>query len=244
MQRLEGNTTPMADATLRNLLLDSLPAQLYAELKQKLVAVPLPKRTVLYEAHRAPRFAHFMTSGIASVVVETPDGATAEVNLLGNEALVEAMQLLGPTPMLTRCFMQVEGTALRMPFKDLQDVFNKSDGFSRPVLQLVQNQNALTSQIAACNRLHSAEERMARWLLMVQDRVYNDDLKLTQEFLAQMLGARRSTVALAAGALQTGGMIRYNRGLVTILDRDSLIRAACDCYPLLKNLLAGLYTHQ
>lgn len=204
----------------------------------------MPKRTVLYEPHSTPRYAHFMTSGIASVVVETPDGATAEVNLLGSEALVEAVQLLGPTPMLTRCFMQVEGTALRMPFKDLQEIFNQSEALSRPVLQFVQNQNALTSQIAACNRLHSAEERMARWLLMVQDRVRDDDLKLTQEFLAQMLGARRSTVALAAGALQTGGMIRYHRGLVTILDRDNLIRAACDCYPLLKSLLSGLYSQQ
>lgn len=204
-------------------------------------ALPLPKKTVLYEPHQKLRYCYFVTSGIASVVVETPEGTTAEVNVLGHESLVGAMALLGPTPMLTRCFMQVAGTGLRVAASDLQVMFMESAPLRNLVLQFVQNQNALTSQIAACNRLHSAEERLARWLLMVQDRVESDDFALTQEFLAQMLGARRSTVALAAGALQKGGLIRYHRGIVEILDREALTLAACDCYPLLKGLLAGLY---
>ncbi|MBS1815350.1 MAG: Crp/Fnr family transcriptional regulator [Acidobacteria bacterium] len=226
----------------RNLLLDSLPAAVADEIKSRLRPVPLPKRTVLYEPQEMPQYAHFMTSGIASVVVETPDGAIAEVNLLGHEALVESMHLLGPTPMLTRCFMQVEGTALCMPFKELRQIFLQCEPLRRWVLQFVQNQAALTSQIAACNRLHSAEERMARWLLMVQDRVESKGLPLTQEFLGQMLGARRSTVALAASALQAGGLIKYRRGIVEILDRENLALAACDCYPLLKGLLRSLYS--
>lgn len=210
-------------------------------LRPYLRPVSLPKKTTLYENSEVPRYAHFLTSGISSVVVETHDGDTAEVNILGNEALVESLHLLGPTRVPTRAYMQVEGTALRMRFDDLLKCFHQFEDLRKLILRFVQNQSSLTSQIAACNRLHSAEERLARWLLMVQDRTQGGELSLTQEFLAVMLGARRSTVALAAGALQNSGLIRYRRGQVQIIDRDNLQRAACDCYPILKDLLEGLY---
>lgn len=226
---------------VRNLLLDCLPAEMGAELRRSLTAVPMPKRTVLYEPHKTPRFVHFMTSGIASVVVETPEGGTAEVNVLGNEALVEGLHLLGPTPLLTRCFIQVEGTALRMPLKQAQEMFAQMEPLRALALEFVQNQSAMTSQIAACNRLHGAEERLARWLLMVRDRLKTDTMAITQDFLASMVGARRSTVALATGALQKGGLISCRRGHVTVEDREGLISVACDCYPLLRQLRTGLY---
>ena len=224
-----------------NRLLDLLPLDVRDRLRSKLQPVALPKRTVLYEANETPRYAHFLTSGIASIVIETPEGDVAEVNVFGREALVEALHLLGTTFVPTRCFIQMDATALRMPFDEVQKIFLESEDSRKLILQFVQNQASITSQIAACNRLHNAEERLARWLLMVQDRVEGDNLQLTQEFLADMLGARRSTVALAAGSLQQSGLIRYSRGLVRITDRENLEHAACDCYPVMKALLKNLY---
>lgn len=226
---------------VRNLLLDTLPADVRSELRSSLTAVPMPKGTPLYAAGKTPRYAHFMTSGIASVVVDTPDGGMAEVNVLGHESLVESLQLLGPTPMVTRAFIQVEGTALRMPFKHAQEMVGRSEALRNRISEFVQYQTAFTSQIAACNRLHGAEERLARWMLMVQDRLNLEVLPITQEFLASMLGARRSTVALVAGALQKAGMIQYRRGKVVISDREQLTSTACTCYPIVRGLLDKLY---
>jgi CRP-like cAMP-binding protein len=154
--------------------------------------------------------------------------------------LPEALHLLGPALIQTNCFMQIAGTGLRMRFKDFEQLFQRDEAVRRPVLRYVQFQNLVLSQIAACNRLHEVEERLARWLLMVSDRIGDSELRLTQEFLSQMLGARRSTVTLVAGTLQRGGLIEYSRGDVKILDRDKLESAACECYRITQDALKRL----
>jgi CRP-like cAMP-binding protein len=201
----------------------------------------LPLRTVLYEANEMPTHAYFLTSGLASVVTSMSDGATAEVSFIGREGVVGAFHLLGPAEVPTNCFVQMEGAALRISTAHLKEAFESSEEVRERVLEAVQEQALTIGQISACNRLHESQERLARWLLMAQDRTQSDVLNITQEFLAEMLGARRTTVTMVASALQRKGLIEYRRGQVKILDRTNLEAAACDCYKVIKRLYDSLY---
>jgi CRP-like cAMP-binding protein len=225
----------------KNLFLSSLSLPARELLTSSSTPVPLPLRTSLYEAEQTPTYAYFLTSGIASVVTAMADGGTAEVGLIGSEGLVGSMHLLGPAPIYTSCFIQLEATALRIPYPKLQKAFQGSEEIRDRILEFVQTQATSLGQLAGCHRLHEAEERLARWLLMAQDRVQSDELNFTQEFLAMMLGARRTTVTVVAGALQRSGLIEYRRGRVKILDRESLEAAACDCYKVTQQLYVNLY---
>ena len=223
-----------------NLILGMLPAEQRASLMRMLTPISLPVRTVLYEPERAPSYVHFLTSGMASIVNYMKEGEAVEVGLVGHEGLPEALHLLGNALLPTSCFMQVQGTGLRMKLRDFQQVFDHEDLVRKSVLHFVQFQNLVLSQIAACNRLHEVEQRLARWLLMVSDRTGDTELRLTQEFLSQMLGARRSTVTLVAGALQRSGLIEYSRGDVRILNRQELEDSACECYRIIKSAMQRL----
>jgi CRP-like cAMP-binding protein len=224
-----------------NLLLEALSPQLRNQILALAQEVSLPTRTPLEEQDENPRHAYFLTSGIASVVVELSEGGSAEVALIGREGMIDCFSLLGSSVPPARCFIQMAGTGYRLPFAKLQNFFDESVEVRRLILQLVQQQALTMSQLAACNKLHDAEARLARWLLMVQDRVGDDFLALTQEFLGQMLGTQRTTVALAAGTLQRSGFIDYRRGKVKILSREDLQNAACDCYQVTQRLLFNLY---
>ena len=226
-----------------NLFLESLSPESRNALLRLCVEVDLPLRKPLYEPGDTPQYAYFMTSGIASVVAMMEDGGMAEVGLIGREGVVGSFHLLGPAKVSTRCFIQLEATALRIRFADLVHIFRTNEEIRDRVLEFVQEQAVSLGQLAGCNRLHGNEERLARWLLMAQDRTHSDTLNFTQEFLAMMLGARRTTVTLIAGVLQRQGLIRYQRGKVKILDRRGLEAAACDCYRIAKGLYAGLYAH-
>jgi CRP-like cAMP-binding protein len=226
---------------LTNRLLEALPPRDKAALLALLQPIPLPLRTPLSQIGEAPRYVHFMTSGIASLVTTLRDGEDIEIGIVGYDGFPEALHLLGPQTGQTRCFIQVEGTGLRMEFKRFQEEFQRSDILRSLVLRYVQYQSLITAQLAACNRLHEVEERLARWLLMVSDRLGSPEMHLTQEFLADMIGARRSTVTLAAGSLQRSGVIEYRRGKIRIVDRESLEDAACECFAVTKRLLENLY---
>ena len=208
----------------------------------RLEAVPLPINTVLVESEQRPRHVHFITSGMASLVTTMSDGASVEVGIVSREGLPETTHLLGPIMGQTRCFMQIPGTAYRMDFLAFQRSFFQDEHIHARVLQYAQYQTNILSQLGACNRLHEVEERLARWLLMVQDRVGESELLLTQEFLGFMLGSRRTTVTMIAGLLQRSGLIDYQRGKVRILNRENLISAACECYPITQKLLGALYS--
>jgi CRP-like cAMP-binding protein len=201
--------------------------------------IPLPVGKVLTRPGEVPEYAHFMVSGITSVVTYMNDGGAAEVGLIGKEGVVEAMHLLGSANSPTTAFVQVAGSALRIQFRDMEKEAFASAPLLRGILEFVQRHNFTLTQIAACNGLHEIEERLARWLLMVQDRVESPRFDLTQEFMASMLGTRRTSVTLAAGRLQQSGLIEYRRGHIRILDRERLQTAACECYPIVRDLVDG-----
>ena len=225
----------------QNLLLASLAQPERDRLLPLLERVPMPLRTPLFEPGVQPRYAHFMVTGLASIVTEMSVGEGVEVGLIGREGLPECLHLLGPETGPSRCFIQLEGEALRMPFRDLQRMFTDDAAVRVPLLRYVQYQALVVGQLAACNRLHAVEERLARWLLMVTDRAGRPEVEMTQEFLAEMLGTRRSTVTLTAGALQRSGLIQYQRGRIQILDREKLENVACECLGVTEQMLKHLY---
>jgi len=226
---------------LTNILVDALPEDSRRKLISQLKRVPLQARTSLYEPGEAPKYVHFITSGIASIVTSMSNGDTTEVGTVGREGVPQGVHLLGPALVPTRCFMQIGGTSFRMEFNAFEHLFNTDEGIRTGILAYSQYQALLLSQVAGCNRLHDVNARLARWLLMIQDRTAGTVLKLTQEFLGQMIGSQRTTVSAVAGALQARGFIDYSRGNVRILDRTGLENASCECYLQTRRLLEGLY---
>ena len=226
---------------LSNILVDTLPEDSRKKLEGYLKRVSIPVQAPLYEPGDTPKYVHFLTSGIASIVTYMSTGETTEVGTVGREGMPQGVHLLGMNSVPTRCFMQIGGTGLRMEFKAFEKLFESDENIRRAVLSYAQYQSLLLSQIAGCNRLHDVQARLARWLLMIQDRTADTVLKLTQEFLGQMIGSQRTTVSAVAGELQVRGLINYSRGNVRILDRTGLENIACECYPITRSLLEGLY---
>ncbi len=224
-----------------NRLIDCLSEPLSTELIAASRMIDLPLRTTLGTAGEMPSYGYFLTKGAASIVVVMAEGGSSEVGMIGNEGLIGASALLGPSAMDADTFIQVEGNGLRIPIKVLRGMFEESGELRQAIMQNVQCQINITGQISACNRLHEAEERLARWLLTAADITQSESLGLTQEFLAQMLGSQRTTVALVAGLLQRSGLIQYSRGKVRILNREGLESAACDCYRVTHDAISKLY---
>ena len=225
----------------QNLLLESLSGPVRKQLQAHLDYVDLPQRRVLYNVDETPTHVHFLLSGVASIVTTMEDGDAVEAGVIGREAFPEHLHLLGPQHGTTHCYMQVAGAALRMPFERFQNLFLQEPELLSAVHRFVQHEALALAQLGACNRLHKVEERLARWLLMVCDRVGQNELGITQEALAQMIGSRRPSVNLAAGTLQKAGIISYQRGRVILTDVKALQAVACECYPILRNLYRMLY---
>ncbi len=218
---------------LSNRILDALPGAYREEFLLRLEKVVLPSPTMLYLSQEPPLYGHFIISGIASQITLLEDGRALELGVTGNEGLVEATHLLGPVGVTSEGLMQIDGTALRMPFAQLQKEFLSFEPLRKLILGQIQQQTLIANQLAACNYFHSVRERLARWLLMIQDRVYTDHFHLTQAFLADMIGVQRPTVTLVAGELQRRGLITYSRGEIRIRDRAGLERATCECYRII-----------
>jgi len=224
-----------------NRLLETLSPVSQRQVMALCTPVALPVRMSLYQPGQTLPYAYFLTSGIASVVTSTEEGQSTEVAMIGREGVVGGLHLLGPGKVSTVCFMQAEGSALRIDFPRLQEIFLESAEVRARVLEFVQEQAITVAQIAGCHRLHSAEQRLALWLLMAADRLGSDTLNFTQEFLAEMMGTRRTTVTAVATSLQRQGLIQYQRGRITLLSRPRLETAACYCYQVTKGLYAQLY---
>ena len=224
-----------------NRLLDCLTTPLLEEVLAASRMVDLPQRTNLSPASEVPVYCYLLTHGMASIVVTIPEGGSSEVGMVGNEGLVGAVAMLGPQAMAAETFMQIAGRGFRISTRVLRGMFDESLELRSHILQFVQYQLNVTGQISACNRLYEAEARLARWLLTASDITQSDTLLLTQEFLSQMLGSQRTTVALVAGILQTQGIIQYSRGKVRILNREALEAAALDCYRVTRDALSKLY---
>jgi CRP-like cAMP-binding protein len=224
-----------------NLLLDALSPELRDSILALCRAIDLPNRTLLHEQGEALAHVYFLCTGVASLIVTMAEGGTAEVGLTGHEGAVGVLQLLGHRPTASQSCILMQGTALRIRLDDLRAIFLASAEFRGRVLEFVQQQNVALEQVAACNKLHEAEQRLARWLLMCRDRSEQDTMTMTQEFMADRLGTRRTTVTVVAGSLQERGMISYRRGKVTILSQKELEKAACHCYRICNDALRNLY---
>jgi len=217
--------------TSKNLLLAAIPQEEGLErFFSDLHPVSLSLRQVLHEVGAPLEDVYFIEQGVASVLTNMADGSTIEVGMIGMEGMVGVPALLGGRTSAQRVIVQIPGTALCMNAAPCKAAFDQSEAVRRVVLRFTEAILNLSAQTAACNRLHSIEQRCARWLLMAIDRVQSDEIPLTHEFLSSMLGVRRAGVTITAGELQSSGLIRYHRGLLTIVDRDGLEATACECY--------------
>ena len=203
--------------------------------------IELTSRTVLHEPSVRPSHALFLTSGLASVLAVTTAGLATEVGMIGREGFVGSLHLIGPTDTPTHCRMQIPGSAVRIPFDHLQKAFHHDEGIRGRVLEYVQAQAHNLSQVAGCHRIHSASQRLTRWLLSAQALAESSTIDITQETLSELLGTQRVTIAAAAGELQHQKLISYSRGHLHILDRAGLEAGACDCYATLRGIHEGLY---
>jgi CRP-like cAMP-binding protein len=226
----------------KNSLLSALPADQKARMEPHLDRVHLNLKEVIYEPNGPIPFVYFPLGGVVSLVVVMDDGLIVECATVGNEGLVGVPIFMGAERSPHKAFSQVPGDALRMPAAD----FRRETRPGTALHDVLQRYNqGLMNQMAysvACNRLHSVEERMCRWLLMTRDRVGSDDFALTQEFLAQMLGVRRASVTVVAGVLQKAGFIAYSRGRISILDGPRLEAASCECYKIVQREFERLLT--
>jgi CRP-like cAMP-binding protein len=188
---------------------------------------------------KAP-YGYFLEDGIASVVVTLQSGDTVEVGIVGIDGVVGVPILLGAKSAPGQTFMQIAGSGFRIPAAQLKAEFELEGALRQQLQKYMQAFFVQTAQTAACNRLHTIEERLARWLLACRDRMGSDGLRLTHDFLGQMLGSPRTTVTLAAGLLSRAGMIEYSRGLVTIKNRRQLENTACECYQIVRDAYGQL----
>ncbi|HET9308312.1 MAG TPA: Crp/Fnr family transcriptional regulator [Candidatus Sulfotelmatobacter sp.] len=191
---------------------------------------------VLHEAGEAIKSVYFLNDGLGSVLTVLPDGKSVEVGLIGKEGFIGLPVVFGFKTSPLRLVIQSDATGYRMDVHSLQKMLADCPVLEKRLQQFAMTLGMQSTQLAACNRLHDVEERLARWLLMSHDRIGGDTMPLTQEFLGQMLGTRRSSVSMAANILQKAGMITYTRGNVTIVDKRKLTDAACDCYSIIQNL--------
>jgi CRP-like cAMP-binding protein len=217
-----------------NRILAAVPLPDRQQLLDTTTKVTLNVRTVLFEPGGPVDAVYFPTDGVISLVTPLHTGTIVEVATIGNEGVVGVPVVQPLTSFAVRAITQVAGHGLRMETSVFADWVANSRPFRTLIDRYTQALFGQIAQAAACNRLHSSEERLSRWLLMSRDRVGSDQFMITQEFLAQMLGARRSTVSVSAGILQRAGLIRYTRGHVTIVDRDGLEAVACECYAVIK----------
>lgn len=228
------NSDSVKGHAVHNKILLALPKGEYSAIFSRMEFVSLPAPTLLNEIGKPIKFVFFLNQGLASVLSIMADGKTVEVGLSGKEGFVGIPLSAGLSTSPTRVIMQVGGSGFRIAAKDLAVALPQAPVLAASLRRFAQEMALQASQVAACNRLHAIDERLARWLLMSQDRLSGDIVPLTQEFLAHMLGTRRASVTVAAGHLQKAGIITYKRGSVKIEKRSQLEGAACECY---KNMI-------
>jgi CRP-like cAMP-binding protein len=218
----------------RNKILAALPRKEYQRLLPHLTPVSLSLGETLYEMEGSIRHVYFPGSSVVSLVTHMDEGTSVEVGLIGGEGMVGLSVVMGDDVSQNHAVVQIADGAMRMTTAALRAELKHGGKLQSLLLRYSLTLLKQVSQTAACNRNHNMGERLARWLLLCQDRVGGSEIRLTQEFLAQMLGTRRSRVSEAAIILQHAGLIRYSRGIITILDREGLEEFVCECYRAVK----------
>jgi CRP-like cAMP-binding protein len=226
-----------------NHLLGALSADVRARIDEHLEFVHLPLGKVLYESGDTMRHVYFPTDCIVSLLYVMENGASAEISVVGNEGIIGVSLFMGGESTPSRGVVQSAGGAYRMSGRRLMDEFNRHGEFLILMLRYTQSLITQMAQTAVCNRHHSIELQLCRWLLLSLDRLPDNNLTMTQELIANMLGVRREGVTDAAGKLQKLGVIHYNRGHITVLDRPRLEQLSCECYAVVKHETDRLLQH-
>lgn len=218
----------------RNHLLAALPARELERLKPYLKPATLSLGSVLHEPGEPMHSAYFPTDCIVSMLYEMENGESAEMAIIGNEGLVGVALVLGGESMMNRALVQSQGHAYRIDAEKLKEEFERHEDLYRLLLKYTQALLAQIAQTAVCNRHHSVVAQLCRWLLLSIDRLPGDNLTMTQQLIADMLGVRRATVTECAGKLQQHGLISYYRGAISVHDRAGLEAMCCECYAVVK----------
>jgi CRP-like cAMP-binding protein len=218
-----------------NWVLDALPDEDYGRLKPDLKPVSFSLGDLIYESGKQMDVVYFPTTAHVSLLYTMINGSTAEMGLIGNEGVVGIALFMGGDTTPNRAVVQGDGNALALKADALHLEFSRGGDFQQLLLRYTQALITQISQTAVCNRLHTIEQRLCRWLLMTHDRTHSDELQMTHDFISHMLGVRREGVSHAAQNLQEKGLISYVRGHITIVDRPSLEGYTCECYDVVRS---------
>jgi len=229
---------PGTQEPIENQLLRSLSSEERERLRPTIHHLALSQ--VVYESGGRLDHVYFPTTAVVSCLYTMQDGSTAEMAVVGNDGVVGVSSFLGSDSAPHRAVVQVAGDALRVHSKVLQEEFSRGSILQRTLLRYTHALITQISQTAVCNRLHSMDQRLCRWLLLCHDRVNRSEIMMTQEYIANMLGGRRESVTVAAGRLQDAGLIHYSRGHIKILDRNGLEAVVCECYRIVEDDLERL----
>ena len=220
---------------LKNYLLAALPEAEFARLNSNLESISFKLGEVIYESGDKMDYAYFPTTTIVSMLYVMENGATAEIGVVGNDGLIGNALFMGGETTTSRAIIQSAGDAFRMKAKDVKAEFALGGKFQNMLLRHTQALMTQISQTAVCNRLHSLEQQLCRWLLLSHDRLNSNDLVMTHDLISNMLGVRREGVTLAAQKLAKRKLIKNVRGTITVVDRPGLEDAACECYEVVNN---------
>jgi len=227
-------STPDSHAPQQNHLLDALPAAEREQIDPHLQLVEMPLGKVVYEPGDLPRYAYFPTDCIVSLLHILEDGASTEVSVVGNDGLIGLALFMGGGTTPGRAVVQSGGHAYRLPGQKLGEEFHRNAAIRLLLLRYTQALITQMSQTVVCNRHHTVDQQLCRWLLLSLDRLPANELTMTHELIANMLGVRREGVTGAVGKLQELGVINHSRGHITVLDRPALERLSCECYAVVK----------
>jgi len=217
-------------STIKNRLLGALPENQYQRLLPHIEPFAFEHGKILYEIGEPIKYCYFPSDAVVSLVTQMEDGKIVEVGLVGHEGVTGLPFLLGQKRSAERAIVQIANGGVRAKADLILKEFMRGEALQAILLRYINTLLRQVAQTAACNASHTIEERLSRWLLMCHDRVGSDQINLTQEFIAEMLGTRRATVNVSAVNLQSAGLIKYNRGRIQILDRPGLERFSCECY--------------
>lgn len=235
-----GERTNFEGKPVANSILLGIPDQEFAAIRNHLQFMDLPHYTILHEPRKKLEHAYFLNSGMASLVFNTNNGESVEVGVIGNEGFTPIPVAAGMHRSPHEAIMQVSGEGFQLSVDDLQAVLNISPELQKLLSRYATVHGLQAAQTAGCNRLHDLEQRLSRWLLLIQDRVGSGLLRITHDFLAMMLGTDRPSVSLAAGELRKKRIIEYSHGAVKVLNRKKLENSACECYGLIQQFNAEM----
>jgi CRP-like cAMP-binding protein len=234
---------PIEPSCEHNLLLAAMPADVRARIDPLLKLTELPLGTVLYESGDVMLDVYFPTDAIVSLLYVMEDGRSAEISVVGNEGIVGIALFMGGESTPSRAIVQSAGHAYRLQASSIKSEFKRNTEMHHLLLRYTQSLITQMAQTAACNRHHSIDQQLCRWLLLSMDRLKGNELVMTQELIANMLGVRREGVTESAGMLQAAGVISYRRGHIKVLDRPELERRSCECYAVVKKETDRLLDH-